>query len=206
VSVFNNMELCFLMRKLWQKDELTFLHSYRVTEIALSFANYIGIEKSKQKELELGALLHDIGKVKVNKNILMKKGMLREHEFVEMKKHPQFGIEILQEYVLNDTAIKMTLHHHERWDGNGYPCKLEGERIPFEARLLCLADSLEAMTGIRPYRSSLSWEEAYYEMKDGKGTQFDPVLTDEFLKWMQIYQIPVRSNSEHVFNKILGLS
>jgi putative nucleotidyltransferase with HDIG domain len=200
------MELCFLMRKLWQKDELTFFHSYRVTEIVLSFANYIGIEKSKQKELELGALLHDIGKIKVNRNILMKKGNLLEQEFIEMKKHPQFGIEILQKYVLNDTAMKMTLHHHERWDGNGYPCKLEGEHIPFEARLLCLADSLEAMTGIRPYRSSLSWEEAYYEMKHGKGTQFDPILTDEFLKWMQIYQLLVRSNSEHIFNKILGLS
>ncbi|RAK20539.1 putative nucleotidyltransferase with HDIG domain [Anoxybacillus vitaminiphilus] len=205
MSVFNNMELCFLMRELWGKDELTFLHSYRVTEIALSFANYIGIEKSKQKEFELGALLHDIGKIKINRNILMKKGKLLEYEFVEMKKHPQFGIEILQKYALNDTAIKMTLHHHERWDGNGYPCSLEGEHIPFEARLLCLADSLEAMTGIRPYRSSLSWEEAYYEIKNGKGTQFDPALTDEFLKWMESHYFPISRNSEQIFTKIMNL-
>jgi putative nucleotidyltransferase with HDIG domain len=205
VSVLRNMELCFLMRKLWKKDELTFLHSYRVTEIALSFANYIGIEKSKLKDLEVGALLHDIGKINVDGKILVKKGKLLEHEFAEIKRHPLFGVEILEVYVLDDVAIKVALHHHERWDGKGYPCGLNGESIPFEARLLSLADSLEAMTGIRPYRPSLSWEEAHQEIYSGKGTQFDPSLTDEFLKWMENHYFPVNRNSEQIFTRIMNL-
>lgn len=191
MEIWRNMELCLLMRRLWKKDKLTFLHSYRVTKILMSFVRYAEIETEKIKNLELGSLLHDIGKIKVSAAILQKKGKLLEHEYEEMKKHPQLGAEILAKYALPEMVEKMALSHHERWDGNGYPYGLKGKEIPLEARILALADSLEAMTGIRPYRSSLSWEEAYEEIMKGKGTQFDPELASLFLKWMEHEQIPI---------------
>jgi putative nucleotidyltransferase with HDIG domain len=199
-----NMELCLLMRELWKKDELTFRHSYRVTEIMLSFLNYSGIENKRQKELEIGALLHDIGKIKVDEVILRKKGKLLEQEFLEIRKHPELGAKILREYMLGDTIEKMALYHHERWDGKGYPHRLKEEEIPLEARILSLADSLEAMTGIRPYRSSLSWEEAYEEIRRGRGTQFDPILTEMFLEWMEYYEVPTEQNSEQALGSIIN--
>ncbi len=201
---FRNMELCLLMKELWKKDELTFLHSYRVTKIMLSFLNYSSIENKRQKELEIGALLHDIGKIKVDEVILRKKGKLLEQEFLEIRKHPELGAKILREYVLGDMIEKMALYHHERWDGKGYPHRLKGEEIPLEARILSLADSLEAMTGIRPYRSSLSWEEAYEEIRKGKGTQFDPILTTMFLEWMEYDEIPIQQSSEQALSKIIN--
>lgn len=88
------------------------------------------------------------------------------------------------------------LYHHERWDGKGYPYNRKGENIPFFARLVALADSLEAMTGIRPYRTSLTREEVYEEIKKGTGTQFDPRLTTSFLLWMENHVIPIKQNTE----------
>jgi putative nucleotidyltransferase with HDIG domain len=190
------------MRQLWQKDELTFLHSYRVTKIALSFASLLQLSPFELKDLELGALIHDIGKMKIPASILTKKGKLLETEFLEMKKHPQFGVEILRNYHVNEHVMNIVLHHHERWDGKGYPYGLKGEEIPEFARILALADSLEAMTGIRPYRSPLSWEEAYDEIKKGKGTQFDPSLTTLFLKWMEEHTIPIHRDSQSILQNI----
>jgi HD-GYP domain-containing protein (c-di-GMP phosphodiesterase class II) len=191
------------MRRLWQKDELTFLHSYRVTKILMSFVNYSRIEIEKRNNLELGSLLHDIGKIKVRAAILRKKGKLLEHEYEEMKRYPQLGAAILEKYPLPEAATKMALSHHERWDGNGYPYGLKGKEIPLEARMLALADSLEAMTGIRPYRSSLSWEEAYEEIAKRKGTQFDPELTSMFLKWMEYEEIPMESGLPSLLESIV---
>jgi putative nucleotidyltransferase with HDIG domain len=191
------------MRRLWQKDELTFLHSYRVTKILMSFVDYSRIEIEKRNNLELGSLLHDIGKIKVRTAILRKKGKLLEHEYEEMKRHPQLGAAILEKYPLPETITKMALSHHERWDGNGYPHGLKGKEIPLEARMLALADSLEAMTGIRPYRSSLSWEEAYEEIAKGKGTQFDPELASMFLKWMEYEEIPIESGLPSLLESIV---
>jgi putative nucleotidyltransferase with HDIG domain len=141
MEICKNMRLCRLMRRLWQKDELTFLHSYRVTKILMSFVNYSRIEIEKRNNLELGSLLHDIGKIKVRAAILRKKGKLLEHEYEEMKRHPQLGAAILEKYPLPEAATKMALSHHERWDGNGYPYGLKGKEIPLEARMLALADS-----------------------------------------------------------------
>jgi putative nucleotidyltransferase with HDIG domain len=205
-SSLRNMELCLLMRQLWQKDELTFLHSYRVTKIALSFASFLRLSPHERKELELGALIHDIGKMKIPASVLTKKGKLLEQEFLEIKKHPQFGVEILQNYHISKHVMNIVLHHHERWDGKGYPYGLKGEEIPEFARILALADSLEAMTGIRPYRSPLNWEEAYEEIEKGKGTQFDPSLTTLFLKWMEQHTIPIHRDSQSILQSIPFIS
>lgn len=201
-SIIKNMELCFLMRQLSAKDELTFLHSYRVTKIALSFASFLKLADEKKRELQFGALIHDIGKLHVPAHILIKKGNLSEEEFAEIKKHPLFGIHILQNYHVSPEISHIVLYHHERWDGKGYPHKKRGENIPFLARLVALADSLEAMTGIRPYRAPLTWEDAYKEIGKGAGTQFDPRLTTSFLLWMENHVIPIEQNTETIIQTI----
>ncbi|ACJ34721.1 Stand-alone HD-GYP domain protein [Anoxybacillus flavithermus WK1] len=178
--IFKNMELCFLMRQLSMKDEFTFLHSYRVTKIALSFASFLKLTDQQKRELQFGALIHDIGKLYVPAHILTKKGKLSKEEFDEMKKHPLFGIRVLQDYHVSTEISHIVLYHHERWDGKGYPNKQSGENIPFLARLVSLADSLEAMTGIRPYRTSLTWEEAYEEIKKGGKHTIRPTINHFF--------------------------
>ncbi|AXM89310.1 HD-GYP domain-containing protein [Anoxybacillus ayderensis G10] len=205
-SIIKNMELCFLMRQLSKKDVLTFLHSYRVAKIALSFASFLKLNDEEKRELQLGALIHDIGKLHIPVHILTKRGKLSEEEFAQMKKHPLFGIQILQHYHVSSEISHIVLYHHERWDGNGYPYNQKGEAIPFLARLVALADSLEAMTGIRPYRASLTWEEAYEEIKRGAGTQFDPQLTSSFLEWMENDEIPIEQNSETIMQTIPMIS
>ena len=180
-----NLTVCMLMRDLGKKDPLTFQHSNRVTEIAVSFAKKLGLLAKDRKELEVGALLHDIGKIHIDDCILNKNGKLTDEEYDQMKKHPLYGFEILKSYGMIDGVYQLALYHHERWDGRGYPYGIAGEDIPFLSRLLSLADTLDAMTEIRPYRQPMPWVKAYEEIDKNLGTQFDPVLTREFLKWME---------------------
>ncbi len=201
-SAVKNMELCLLMRKLLLKDRITFIHSYRVSEIAVSFAEYLGYSDQQLKSIHVGSLLHDIGKLRIDEAILNKKDRLTDHEYSIMQKHPIYGELILEKYILADEVI-MAKHHHERWDGRGYPDRLKGEQTHVYARILALADSLEAMTGIRPYRSSLSWEEAFGEIERGRGSQFDPRLTDQFLQWMQLTNISVKEDVKEMYHNIV---
>lgn len=201
-SVVKNMELCLLMRKLLVKDQTTFIHSYRVSEIAVSFSQFIGYSPEQLKTIYVGALLHDIGKLKINEEILNKKDRLTEIEYLEIQNHPIYGVHILEKFVLCDEII-MAKYHHERWDGRGYPERLQANEIPVLARILALADSLEAMTGIRPYRNSLTWEEAFAEIERGKGTQFEPVMTEQFLQWMQVTTISVKDDVQEMYKNIV---
>lgn len=201
-SAIKNMELCFLMRRLMLKDRITFIHSYRVSEIALSFVDELGFSDNDRKTIHVGGLLHDIGKLKIGEGILNKKERLTESEFLTIQKHPVYGEAILKKYVFTDEVL-MAKYHHERWDGRGYPDGLVGEQIPPFARVLALADSLEAMTGIRPYRNSLSWDEAYAEIARGYGTQFDPELTEQFLKWMEKTNVSVKEDVEQLYQQIV---
>ncbi|MFC5542891.1 HD-GYP domain-containing protein [Ureibacillus sp. FSL K6-3587] len=176
---------CKLMRELGEKDPLTFHHSNRVTKIAVFFAKELGLSKNERKKLEVGALLHDIGKIKIDGDILNKNGKLTDEEYEQIKKHPLYGFEILENNGLSDEISQLALFHHERWDGKGYPYGLAKEEIPFLSRLLGLADTFEAMTGLRPYRKPFTWKEAYEEIERNTGTQFDPTLAKEFLRWME---------------------
>lgn len=180
-----DLTLCMLMRELGKKDPLTFLHSNRVTEIAVSFAIRLGLSANERRELEVGALLHDIGKIHIDDYILNKKDKLTDEEYDQMKKHPLYGFEILKSKGMKDSIYQLALFHHERWDGRGYPYGLVGGDIPFLSRLLSLADTLDAMTEMRPYRQPMPWVKAYEEIEKNIGTQFDPILTGEFLKWME---------------------
>lgn len=134
-------------------------------------------------ELSLLALLHDIGKVSINPNILQKQpGALTSAEWDEMKRHPEIGYRIAQATPELAIVSDLILSHHERWDGKGYPRGLKEEEIPLPCRILAIADAFDAMTNDRVYRKAMSREEALLEIERNAGAQFDPVITNLFIK------------------------
>jgi len=136
-------------------------------------------------KLEISALFHDIGKLGVPDSILLKPGKLDELEFQKIKEHPTIGVNILKNIEFLKGSFPIILHHHERYAGNGYPDGISGKDIPLEARILCVADTYDAMTSDRPYRKALPHEEAVAEIIRFKGSQFDPEIVDAFLKSYQ---------------------
>jgi len=132
--------------------------------------------------LRRGALLHDIGKIGVPDNILRKPAALSEAEWVTMRKHPEFGARIVAGIPFLEDVARIVRHHHERWDGRGYPDGLAGEDIPLGARIFAVADSFDAMTSDRPYRRAMTIDEARAEVARCRGTQFDPTVADAFAR------------------------
>jgi HD-GYP domain-containing protein (c-di-GMP phosphodiesterase class II) len=135
--------------------------------------------------MRAAGLLHDIGKVGVPDSILNKKSSLTGAEWNPIKQHPDLGVEILKHVIDLVNCLPAIQHHHEHFNGQGYPAGLSGDKIPFEARILSIADSFDAMTSPRPYRSQLSLQEAMRELKRCSGTQFDPALVDVFCSVVQ---------------------
>ncbi len=170
-----------LVYALEARDTYTSGHSHRVTEAALVVANKMGVSESETEEIKLASLVHDIGKIGIKENILNKPGRLTPEEYEHIKEHPKIGGRILEPIVDNDAIISIVNHHHERYDGNGYPDKLKGEIIPLGARILAVVDSFDAMTSERPYRKALPVEKAIKELEAGKGTQFEPSIVDVFV-------------------------
>jgi putative nucleotidyltransferase with HDIG domain len=156
------------------RDAYTGRHAQRVAAYGLRIAHAAGVEVDPQ--IEFGFLLHDVGKVAVPDAILFKPGPLSEEERALMIKHPQIGSEILRHIDFLDEAKSVVLHHHERWDGSGYPAGLAGEEIPLQARVFAVADALDALTTERPYRAACGWADARREIRAGAGTQFDPAI------------------------------
>jgi putative nucleotidyltransferase with HDIG domain len=156
-------------------------HSSRVTVFAQAMARRMGLDKERVSTLRLGALLHDVGKLAVPSSVLLKRGPLTEAEFGQMRRHPAAGARML-ETLGAPPILPVVLHHHERWDGAGYPTGRQAEQIPLEARVLCIADSFDAMTSTRPYRAPRRPDEALDELERCAGTQFDPELVDAFAK------------------------
>ncbi len=158
------------------------LHCSHVSEIGSSIALAMGLSDREITEIGLIGRMHDIGKIAVNETLFNKPAMLTEEEWIDMRRHPEVGFRILS--ASTDTAYiaKSVLAHHERFDGNGYPNGLKGGSIPVMARILAVADAYEAMTNERPYRSTKSKDEALSELKNLRGTQFDPDIVDVFLK------------------------
>ena len=155
-------------------------HSSRVTVFAQAMARRIGLDQERVPILRLGALLHDVGKLAVPSTVLLKQGPLTEAEVGQMRRHPVAGARMLKTLGAPPMILPVVLHHHERWDGSGYPSGQKGEEIPLEARMLSIADSFDAMTSTRPYRASKSPDEAMDELERCAGTQFDPELVDAF--------------------------
>jgi putative nucleotidyltransferase with HDIG domain len=163
------------------RDRETEGHSQRVTRYALLLAKQLGLRDARTLEsLEWGALLHDVGKIGVPDAILLKPARLTDEEWLQMRRHPETGFKILRDITFLRGALDVVLHHHERWDGDGYPHGLKGEGIPLPARIFSVADTLDAITTTRPYRAGRSFAEARAEIMRQRGTQFDPAIVDAF--------------------------
>ncbi len=160
------------------KDAYTHGHSYRVSRYALSIGRVLGLSGKRMELLEYAALLHDIGKIGVRGDIISKNGKLTDEEYEDMKSHPAVGAKIIERLKFLKDAAQIVKHHHERPDGRGYPEGLGGEEIPFEARILHVCDTLDAMTSTRSYRQALSVESAIEEFKKYRGSQFDTEVVD----------------------------
>ena len=163
------------------KDTYTRGHSDRVSEYSVLIGKHAGLSDNDLKNLQIGGLFHDVGKIGVPDAILQKESKLTDDEYSEIKNHPSIGAHILSTATIFKDMIPIVKHHHEKYDGTGYPGKLAGENIPYLARIAAIADSFDAMTSRRTYRDSLSIETVISEFRRCKGTQFDPELTDVFL-------------------------
>jgi len=162
-------------------DEYTKGHSDSVSTISLEIGKVLGLDKDDLQELRWTAMLHDVGKIIIPDTILNKRGRLTDAEFDIVKQHTTTGENFLSKSdSLNDIS-KYVRHHHERWDGKGYPDGLAGEKIPFFSRIICVADSYHAMISDRPYRKGMSPEDALNEIRANKSTQFCPRVVDAFL-------------------------
>ena len=163
------------------KDTYTRGHSDRVSEYSVLLGKYLGLSEEDLHLLKIGGLFHDIGKIGVPDSILLKTEKLTDNEYSEIKNHPKIGAQILSNATLFEKAIPIVKHHHERYDGFGYPEKLAGENIPYLARITAIADSFDAMTSRRTYRDSMPLDVVKAEIEKNKETQFDPNFADVFL-------------------------
>ena len=163
------------------KDTYTRGHSERVSEYSVLIGKKLGLSDSDLKNLQIGGLFHDIGKIGVPDSILQKESKLTDDEYSQIKQHPNIGLHILSHASIFEDILPIVEHHHEKYDGSGYPGKLAGEQIPYLARIAAIADSFDAMTSRRSYRDSLPIENVISEFKRCRGTQFDPELADLFL-------------------------
>ena len=169
------------------RDPYTRGHSERVTACALRLAEALGLPRPERELLERAGLLHDIGKIGIRDAVLLRPGPLDEEAWQQMRRHPVIGAEIVGQMEprrLAEPVRLAVLHHHERWDGSGYPAGLAGEEIPLLARVIALADACDAMTSDRPYRSALGRDEALAEIRRCAGRQFDPELAAAFVRVM----------------------
>lgn len=163
------------------RDPHTRGHAARVTALAYAVAHRLGWSEERLVTLRIGGALHDVGKLSVPLEILRKAGALTRNERAEIEEHPAAGARLVEQIELARPALPYVLHHHERWDGLGYPHRLAGSDIPVEARLLAVADAFDAMTSDRPYRRAISTAAALEEITTCSGSQFDPALAEAFL-------------------------
>jgi diguanylate cyclase (GGDEF)-like protein/PAS domain S-box-containing protein len=164
------------------KDRYTRRHSEDVMEYTLMIYKQLGLDEDAQQTAAVAALLHDVGKIGVPDAILRKPGMLTDHEFEAVRQHPQMGAVIVGAVAGLEDTLDAVRHHHEQWDGKGYPLGLIGEETPLIARIMAVADAFSAMTTDRPYRKALDRSEALLIIAAGAGRQWDPACVDAFLK------------------------
>lgn len=163
-------------------DPYTIKHSLQVAELAYELGRHLDLSEAELGLIKFAGLLHDVGKVGIPEQILNKPSALDDYEWKIMKKHPEKSAEIIKEIDYLKEAVSCILHHHEKWDGTGYPEGLKGNDIPFFSRILAICDTYSAMISDRPYRKALSNKEVRSEVEKFKGKQFDPEVVDVFLK------------------------
>ena len=169
------------------KDLSTELHCERLAGLTARLGLEVGLAPDALEALAYGSLLHDVGKIGIPEAILTKPGALTEEEWTVMRRHPEIGERICLPLQLATSFAPIIRHHHERWDGRGYPDGLAGDDIPFGARIVALADAFDAMTHARPYRGAMSVERAVDEIRNLAGRQFDPGLTPLFVPLAESY-------------------
>jgi putative nucleotidyltransferase with HDIG domain len=162
------------------RDPYTHGHSIRVAAYSQLLARKSGLDDGHVEAIRRGCLVHDIGKIGVRDTILLKQGQLSPGEVAEMREHPAVGYRMLQRLEWDQRVFDVVLHHHERWDGSGYPYGLMADAVPVVARVVAIADALDAMTSLRPYRSTLTYSEAVDVIALQAGVQFDPALVKVF--------------------------
>jgi len=167
------------------RDPYTLGHSTRVASTAANLARFIGFDRKKIDRVYWAGIVHDIGKMGIPESILLKAGSLTEDEFEVVKTHPALSESALSNFSWLDDLKPIVRHHHERWDGTGYPDGISGEDIPLESRIISVVDAYDAMTSDRIYRKALSIQEAERELLDGAGSQFDPYVVRMFLKLLK---------------------
>ena len=184
----SNIMMCYegtvkaLILTIDAKDSYTHSHSNRVAILSSSIAASLGVPQQTIKEIKYAASIHDIGKIGIDENILKKNGRLTDEEYTQMRNHPEIGVRIVQSVPFLEDAIPVILYHHERYDGKGYPEGIQGEKIPKSARIVNVADAIDAMMSARPYRGALVMSNVMSELRDNAGTQFDPDIVDIILK------------------------
>ena len=170
------------------KDTYTKGHSDRVAEYSELIGKKLGLSEEELKMLKIGGLFHDIGKIGIPDSILLKTTKLDDNEYSEIKNHPAIGAHILSNASIFKDIIPIVKHHHERYDGHGYPSKLKGNDIPYLARITAVADAFDAMTSRRSYRDSMDLGFVINELEKNSGTQFDPEIANVFLNILETEQ------------------
>lgn len=171
-----------LVQVLEKRDLYTYGHSNRVTQHAIEIAMKMGLSGEEIEPIPLAGVLHDIGKTGISDIILGKPEKLTEEEFAVIKRHPEMGKSILAPLTFLAREQAIILHHHERYDGKGYPENLKREEIPLQSRILAVADAYDAMTSVRPYRQAKSMEDTMDELRRCTGSQFDPRIVEAFME------------------------
>jgi HD-GYP domain-containing protein (c-di-GMP phosphodiesterase class II) len=190
-----------LVQALETRDYETLGHSERVVTFSLRLGHEIGLSENELHHLELGAVLHDIGKIGVPDSILRKPAKLTDEEWIKMKLHPTHGQKILRNVPFLEPAAEVVMQHHEYWDGSGYPQGLRGENISLGARVFAVVDAFDSIVSDKIYRKGRSYIEAINELERCSGTQFDPAIIEAFKKipqedWKILYQRSVSSRNE----------
>jgi 4-methyl-5(b-hydroxyethyl)-thiazole monophosphate biosynthesis len=177
-----NSTIQALVGALELKDPYTQGHAKRVTEFSLSVGSKLNLPESEMRDLYLGAILHDIGKIGTDEEVLNKPGSLNKHEETLVREHSLKGTLFIAGIENLSHIIPVILHHHEHWDGSGYPGRLKGELIPLHARIVAIADAYDAMISNRSFRDGMSADDASRELVKKKGSQFDPFIVDVFIE------------------------
>ena len=176
-----NKTIDIIMNVLYEKSDRELQHSQRVSRLSADIAEKLGFGPDEINKIRMSGLVHDIGKIGISEKILNKPGKLDDDEWALIKKHTEAGWRILSSAKEFSDLADYILHHHERWDGGGYPEGLEGEKIPVEARIIAVADAFDAMSSVRAYRDALEPDAVIAELRRSAGSQFDPEIVDVFL-------------------------
>ncbi len=187
-QVLENQDAMLMMTMLKNKDDSRAEHSLNVSILSIGFARYLGYSERQLEDIGMGALLHDIGQIRIDDKLLKKEGRLNQNEMAEMCRHPKYALDILQSKSgLTDSCIDIAINHHERLGGQGYPRGLTGDKLSVNVRLVSIVDVFESLTTPQVYRKSMSVVDAYKVLMSGKNTHYDEKLVVKFIEWRGIY-------------------